>query len=227
LQLLESDGAAVSIFVLEQHALAPDVDAHDLLPAARREERLALAREALARLHVAVVFVREAAHQPAAAPGDLRRVEREALVLRELEADGLQLAQPRGAAQLAAAPADAAQQRGLVADADLLGLDARADRAVEVAHELAEVDPPFRREEDRELVPVELPLGLAHLHLEAVVRDLLARDAANARLIGAQLDRALHLVGRCETDEPERRHGRGTAGGAARALALRDGARRG
>src|SRR2546421_1986140 len=44
-----------------------------------------LLREALAGLHVEVVLVAEAAQQPAAAARDLRRVERQVLVLGERE----------------------------------------------------------------------------------------------------------------------------------------------
>ena len=89
----------------------------------RGVERLPLAGEALARRHVELVLVLEAAEQPAAAAGDLGRVEREVLVLGEREADGRELGEPGGAAVLPAAAADAAEPGRLVAHADLPELD--------------------------------------------------------------------------------------------------------
>ena len=62
------------------------------------------------------------------------------LLLGHLHRHGLELAQPARAAELAAARADAAEQLGLVARADLLHLDARVQRLRQVAHQLAEVD---------------------------------------------------------------------------------------
>src|SRR5690606_1827437 len=96
---------------------------------------------------------------------DLCRVERESLVLGELQADGLELAQPGRAAQLAAAATHATQECGLVPYTDLLELDARAERAGEVANQLAEVDAPLCREVDRQRVAAGLPLRFADLHL--------------------------------------------------------------
>src|SRR5690606_31506983 len=127
-------------------------------------------------------------------------------------------AQPGRAAQLAPAAAHAAEQRRFIADADLLQLDARAEGAREVAHELAEVDASLGGEVDGELVAVELPLRLTDLHLQAVLRHLFARDAAHARLVTAQRHGAIHLIGSGNAQQAERRDRRGAARRAARTL---------
>src|SRR5690606_40967777 len=105
------------------------------------------------------------------------RVEREPLVLRELQADRLHLTQPGRATQLAAAPPDPAEQRGLVPHPDLLQLDPGPEGAREVTHELPKIHAALRREVDEQLVAVELPLRIAHLHLQPVLLHLLPRDA--------------------------------------------------
>ena len=61
------------------------------------------------------------------------------LVLGHADADRRELAQPACAAQLAAALADAIQQLGFVAYANLAHLDARAKDAGQVADQPAEV----------------------------------------------------------------------------------------
>ena len=86
------------------------------------------AREALAGREIGIVLVGQAAHQAAAGAGDLRRIERKVLVLRELQRDRLDLAQPGGAAELAAAAADPTQEGRFIANADLSQLDARPER---------------------------------------------------------------------------------------------------
>src|SRR4030042_898915 len=52
---------------------------------------------------VRIVLVDQAAHQPPADPGELRRVERQLLVLRHLDRDRLEVAQEGRAAELPAA----------------------------------------------------------------------------------------------------------------------------
>src|SRR5690606_22224999 len=172
------DRAPAPVLGPQMHPLPPDVHADHLLPAERGHHRLALAWELAPRVEIRLVLVREAAHQAAAAPRDLGGVEREPLVLRELQAHGLELPQPRRAAELAPAPPDAAEQRRLVADADLSQLDPGAEGACQITDQLPEIDPALRGEVDRQLVPVELPLRLGDLHLEAEVLDPLAGEPA-------------------------------------------------
>src|SRR5690606_35209951 len=220
LQIRERNGAAAAILVTERHALAPDIHADHLLASERRLQRASLAREPLAGCDVRVVLVGEAAHEAPAAAGDLCRVERESLVLGELQADGLELAQPGRAAQLAAAATHATQECGLVTHTDLFELDARAERAGEVANELAEADAPLCREVDRQLGAAVLPLRFADLQLYARLQDLLARDATDPGLVLAQLNRARHLLRPCTAQHAPLRDRCGAAGGAARAFPL-------
>src|SRR6185436_16040477 len=65
-------------------------------------------RERAAELDVRLVLVAEAALEAPAHPRELRRVERQALLLRHLDRDRLELLQPRRAAQLPPAGPDAA-----------------------------------------------------------------------------------------------------------------------
>src|SRR5258705_13759518 len=59
----------------------------------------------------------------------------------------------------------------MVAHADLPEVDPGAEERREVPYERAEVDPLLGREVDGELVPVPLPLGVAHLHDQIVAAD--------------------------------------------------------
>ena len=129
---------------------------------------LSFLRKALAALHVELVLVAQAAHQAPARAGDLRRIERQPLILRDAEVHRAQLGQPRRRAVLAAAAADAVEPLGFVAHADLLQLDARAEHRRELAHERAEVDALLGREVERELLAIPLPLGVGQLHDELV-----------------------------------------------------------
>jgi hypothetical protein len=114
------------------------------------------------------VLVAETAHEPAAGARDLRRVEREALVLGDAEVDRAQLGEPGRGAVLAPAASDAVEPLGLVAYADLLQLDPRAEHRRQLADELPEVDSLLGREVEGELPPVPLPLGVGQLHHQAV-----------------------------------------------------------
>src|SRR2546422_4570404 len=90
-----------------------------------RAQRLAFLGEAAPALDVEVVFVAQAAEQPAAPSRDLRGVERQMLILGERQAHRAQLGQPARAAVLAPAPPHAVEPLGLVARADLAQLDVR------------------------------------------------------------------------------------------------------
>src|SRR3989304_3712430 len=91
----------------QQDALAEDVHGLDPLLAARGPKHFPFLRKALAAGHVELVLVTEAAQQASAAAGDLRRVQREPLVLGQREADRLWIPAPRGAAILAPPPSPA------------------------------------------------------------------------------------------------------------------------
>lgn len=206
LQVGEGHDAGRGVFRPQRDPLPEDVHADDLLGALGRDHDLSFLREALAALNVELVLVAQAAEQPPAGAGDLRRVEAEALVLGDLEPDGAQLREP-GAAQLAPAAPDPVEPLGLVADPDLAQFDARAERRREVAHQVAEVHAPLGGEVDREPVAVPLPLRVAHLHLEAVGRDLLAHLAADVVLGAPQILGDLRVGGGGASHHPALRLG--------------------
>ena len=88
-----------------------------------RDERLPLLGKSLALCDVELVLVAQAAHEPPAGAGDLRRVEREALVLGHAELTGRSSGSQLRGAELAAAAPDAVQSLRFVAHADLPHLD--------------------------------------------------------------------------------------------------------
>jgi hypothetical protein len=114
------------------------------------------------------MLILEAAEQAAAPARDLGRVEREVLVFGQAEINGRQLLEPGGAAVFPAAATDAGQPGCLVPHADLPQLNPGAEQRSEIAHQRSEIDPLIGREVDGQLVPVPLPLGIAHLHHEVV-----------------------------------------------------------
>src|SRR4051812_19140342 len=95
------------------------------------------------------MFVFEAAHQAAARTRDAERVEGQVLVLGHADGDRLEVGEERGAAQVAAARADAALHTGRVAGGELAQFDAAVQGGAEIAYEGAEVDPVRRGEVDR------------------------------------------------------------------------------
>src|SRR5947199_8992784 len=124
----------------ERYLFREDVHREDLLQPDAGAQRLAFLGEPLAGLHVEIVLVAEAAQQPAAPAGDLRRVEREVLVLGERQTHGPELGQPARAAELPPAPADAVEALGFVPRADLAQLDPRVEQARQIAHQAAAGD---------------------------------------------------------------------------------------
>jgi hypothetical protein len=136
----ERQRARRAVLTPEQQPLAEDVHGLDELGPCTRLDGLALLRETLAAAHVEVMLVPEAAEQAATPAGNLRRVERQMLILGQGEAHRAQLWQPTGAAVLAAAAADAIEALGLVARADLPQVDPRAEQGRELAHQITEID---------------------------------------------------------------------------------------
>jgi hypothetical protein len=76
-------GTDLSIDAAERYAIAEDVVGRNLLLSAGGAEDASLFRETAATLHVELVLVAERAHEPATGTRDLRRVERQALILRD------------------------------------------------------------------------------------------------------------------------------------------------
>src|SRR5256884_4384910 len=183
-ELIERHHARVAPpFQANRPGLAEDVHGEYALGTRGGAQDPALLGEAFARLHVEVVLVAEAAEQAPAAARDLRRVERQVLILGERQAYGPELRQPARAAVLAAAPAHAVEPFGFVARPDLAQLDARVEQARQVPHQRAEVHALLGREVDRELLLVPLPLGIGDLHREIVLAHAIHHLAAHLLLI--------------------------------------------
>src|SRR5207253_6182321 len=133
-------------------------------------------------LQVGLILVPHAALEPTALARELRLVEREPLLLHHLDGDGLELPQPRRAAELAPTDAEPTRHLGLVARPDLLHLHARAERLRERARQLAEVHPVLGEEVEGRLRPIERPLRLDELHREAAPADVLEGRAVRLAL---------------------------------------------
>ncbi len=185
-QRVELDDASLPRLVQQRDLVVPDVDGDHLFRALRRADRFPFPGKTLSGGEVRIVFVRQAAHQPATGAGNLRRVEREVLILGELQGDRLDLPEPGGAAEFSTATPHPTEQRGLVADADLPQLDACAERTRQIANELAEIHPTFGGEVEGELVPVPLPFRLGDLHPQLMLGDEFAGLPPHALLIGTQ-----------------------------------------
>src|SRR5437773_1166037 len=167
----------VVLAAADDHGLFGHVVADGRAVALDRLDRRPDRRQRLLELDVRLVLVAQAALEPPAHAGELRGVERQALLLRHPDRHRLELLQPRGAAQLAPARADSARHLGLVARADLLHLDARAQQLAQLAPQVAEVDPLLAREEEGDLARVEGRLGLDQLDREVPAAHQLERRA--------------------------------------------------
>ena len=149
------------------------------------------------------VLVLEAAHQPAAGPGDAQRVERQILVLGHPDGHRLEVGEEGGAAQVAPARADPALDPGRVAGGQLAQLDPAVQGGAEVADQRPEVDPVRRGEVDRGAAAgtgvrlAEHVVDGDHLHRQLVLADQPLGGDLRLRLAPAeQLVPAQVLVGR-------------------------------
>ena len=140
------------------------------------------------------MLILETTEQPAAAARNLRRIEREVLVLGEGEAHRRERGQPGGAAELLAAAPDTAEAGRFVARADLPEIDPGVQRRREVPHQLPEVHPLLGGEIHRELLAVPLPLGVADFHVELPCPDLLQHRPPGVFFAPAQVVRGAHVL---------------------------------
>ena len=153
-------------------ALAQDVDGmHFPVTAVRGRHLITLRRQTLAERCVGVGFVLEAAHQPAAAPGNLGRVEGQVLFLGHLDGYRCELRQVRVAAKRPPAYAHSAENFRLIANADLPQLDARAENARKLLHKIPKINAAVRREVEEDLAVVKCILRLNQFHLQAALCD--------------------------------------------------------
>ena len=164
--------------VLQVHLdlLAQQIDRENGAVPSRRLHKGADAGHIPDQVFIGLFLIAQAAHQPAAAAGDLGGIEREILHLGHFGGDGRKLVQEGAAAVGAAADPDPAEHLGLVAHADLAQLDAVVKNAREILDQLAEVHAPVGGEEEKRLVAVKAAFHVHKLHVQPVVLDLLLAD---------------------------------------------------
>ena len=183
LHLAEWHANLLAVLQAQGKLLLGRVVLHDLCRAKRRLDDGVLLGRALLEVAVRLELVAQAAHETAARAGDLVGVERQVLLLCHADGHGLKAAAKARAAQLLAAVAKASHERGLLAHADLAHVDALAQLAGEVAHELAEVDALVGREVADALLAAEQVLDGDGLHVQATLGDEAAerRESLSAR----------------------------------------------
>ena len=157
--------------------LAHEVHGADVAGAVGRENEGIVLGHPLHGVLVGRLLVLQAAHEAAARAGNFRRIQAEILCLGHLDGHGHKVVQKLRAAERTAADAEAAEHFGLVAHADLTQLDAGAEHAREVAHELAEVHAPLGGEEEHDLAAVKAALHAHELHVQPALGDLPLADA--------------------------------------------------
>ena len=148
----------------------------------------------LGGLLVGVLLVLQAAHEPAAGPGDLGGVQAQVLGLGHLDGHGDELFQELAAAQGPAADAQAPQHLRFVPDADLPQLDPGPEHAGQVLHQLTEVHPALGGEKEDDLVALKVALHAHQLHLQLVGGDLLLADGKGLPLPAAVVGGCLVVV---------------------------------
>ena len=178
-----------------------------LAAAFRRIDHAALTRRDLLQLGVGLMLILETAHQTAAHTGNLRRIERQVLILCHIDGDRMEIIEIRAAAQLAAAAAQTADHLCLIAHADLAQLNTGAEHARKVLNQLAEVHTTVCGEVKQQLVHVKGAFRGDKVHFQTAVLDLLLAD--DKRLVGTlfvALER-FHIGLGCHTDHAlERLH---------------------
>src|SRR5262249_13570665 len=99
----------------------------------------------------------------------------------------VKLAEPRRAAELAAAWPERADELGLVTRADLLHLDAHAQLLRDLSHQIAKIHAVFGEEVDGGFAAVETILHLNELHRKAAGANQLAQCVVRLALASAVL----------------------------------------
>ncbi|OQA04591.1 MAG: hypothetical protein BWY66_02961 [bacterium ADurb.Bin374] len=171
----------------DQQGARDVVQIHDAALFGADDDLRAHLRELPVERGVILVFMAETAEQTAADAGQLDRIQAQVLVLGHLGRDLGELGHELGAADFLAATAEAAEQFGLVANADLAQFDARAERRGEAFQQIAEIDLDVRLVIQDQPRLVEEILGLEHLHLEFVLLDQLPRAQERLALLFANL----------------------------------------
>ena len=190
------DDDAPAVLGFDQHLAGEDFLRQHAGPAVVRDDVGADRRQLALQVLVGVVLVAQAALEPAAAAGDLARVERRPLQLGHLHRDGRHLAEVRVAADRLAAVAVVGQQLGLVADADLPHFDPRLKLVGERLHEVAKVDAALGQVVDDDPLAAVQVLDVDQLHVEIELLDLALADFVLAPLLLEHLAQLALIVAR-------------------------------
>lgn len=130
----------------------------------------------LNKILIRLFLISQAAHEPAAAAGDLGRVEGKRLHLSHFCGHGLKIIKKLTTAVRPAADAEAAHHFRLVAHADLPELNAVAEYSGKILYKLTEVDTPVGGEEESGLAALKVALDVNELHVKPVLDYLLLAD---------------------------------------------------
>src|ERR1700759_1286926 len=125
---------------LDHDLVGRDVVTGDRAGALWSLNRSADARRVFTEVLIQGMLVLQAAHQTAAGPGDAPRVDRQVLLFGHPDRDRLEVFEEGGAAQVAAARADATLQPGFVTGADLPELHPAPELTGQVADQGPEVN---------------------------------------------------------------------------------------
>ena len=187
-------GTVGAVIQADVHSLLQHVHIADVAGAVRRQDEGVVLGQALNGILIGVLFIFQAAHQPAAGTGDLGRVQTQVLGLGHLDGHGQELVHELGAAEGPTADAQAADHLGLVSDADLPQLDAGAEHAGQVLDQLAEVHAAVGGKEKQDLAAVKAALHPHQLHLQLVLLDLLFADVEGFLLTAAVVGGGVFVV---------------------------------
>ena len=137
------------------------------------DDRRADLRDSAHQVFVSVLFMLQAAHQPAACAGYFDGIERQPLFLCHLDGHRLKIAHKFLAAEGSAAYAKTSEHLCLIPHADLTQFDPRAEYARQILHQLAEIHTSFSREVEHDLAVVEGAFHLQQIHIQSARLDFL------------------------------------------------------
>lgn len=136
---------------------------------------LAVAALQFAR-RIELVFIPQAAHEAAADPRNLGRIEGHALALGHADRHGLEIPEEGRAAQRPAAVADTADHLGFIAKANLAKFNTSTKDRSQIADQFAEVDTAVSRKEEDDFSHIEGIIDIDELHRQLVLGDFRQAD---------------------------------------------------
>lgn len=157
-------------------------------------------RKRLVEFLISLRLVLEAAHEPAAHTRDLAGIEGQVLLFCHFDGNGNKIREPGVAAKRSAAASVAAQDLGLIADADLAQFDSGTENAGKVLDKLTEVDASVRSEIKEDLSIVKGVFRVDQLHFEAALLDTVPADQESFALTLLVSFLTLVILRRADTD---------------------------